>query len=62
MMMLFDYTEDDGEDGSWNWYYCTMMEPETLAMEEESWPVFADSFDAAMNIYMLMVKLKYNVK
>jgi hypothetical protein len=58
-MPPFDYYEQD-EDGSWNWYYCSMLTENALETIEKPWPVFADSFDAAMNIFMVLVKLKYH--
>lgn len=59
-MNLFDYYEEETvEDGSWNWYYCSMLTEQTLETIEKPWPVFADSFEAAMDIFMVLVKLKY---
>ena len=36
-----------------------MLTEHTLDTLEKPWPVFADSFDAAMNIFMVLVKLKH---
>lgn len=59
-MSLFDYYDQkETEDNSWNWYYCSMLTEHTLDTLEKPWPVFADSFDAAMNIFMVLVKLKH---
>lgn len=59
MSIFDDYEEQAVEDGSWNWYYCSMLTEQTLDILEKPWPVYADSFDAAMNIFMVLVKLKY---
>jgi hypothetical protein len=59
MMPLFDYYNEQEDDGSWNWFYCSMLSENTLDTIEKPWPVFADSFDSAMQIFMVLVKLKY---
>lgn len=47
------------EDDTWNWYYCSMLTEDAMHTLEYPWPVFAESFDAAMNIFMVLVKLKH---
>jgi hypothetical protein len=61
-MSIFDEIEADEsvEDGSWNWYYVTMISERSLEEVEQAWPVCADSFDAAMDIYQVVLNLKYN--
>lgn len=59
MMTDFDYpyeSEDDEDGNGWNWYYVTMWDMETGAEVHKPWPVFAEGFDAAMEIYYLLAK------
>jgi len=58
-MNLFD-DYPTSEDTSWNWYYCSILDELTTQIVEEPWPVFANSFDAAMDIYQLIMNIKYN--
>jgi hypothetical protein len=58
MMTDFEYFDyGDTEDGNkWNWYYVSMYNLESGAPVEESWPVLAQGFDEAMDIYQLLLK------
>lgn len=59
MMTDFDYFdyEDDEEDGNdWNWFYVSMYDMDTGQPAAQSWPVFTQGFDAAMDVYQLLLK------
>lgn len=58
-MMTYHHWDEEEEVG-WSWYYVTAYHPEYGIVVEDPWPVLSPDADAAMDAYLILLKLAVN--
>jgi hypothetical protein len=53
---MMTYHHWDEPDYDWHWYYVAAYHPEYGVVVEQPWPVLAPDADAAMDVYLILLR------
>ena len=52
----WDEEEEDTDENTWSWFYVSMYDMFTSDPIENPWPIFAEGYQQAMDIYEVLYK------